>query len=116
MKQLNFGKIKSKLPIPDLLEMQRQSFIDFLQLDTDPAKRELKGLQAAFEDVFPVEAPDGSMKLEFVKYDLAAPKYATSREAAIKDGTYSAPLKAWLRLYIKQKNGNVKEVKEEDIT
>ena len=116
MKQLNFGKIKTKVPLPDLLEMQRQSFIDFLQLDTEPAKRELKGLQAAFEDVFPIEAPDGSMKLDFVKYDLSAPKYSSSAEAAVKDGTYSAPLKAWLRLYIKQKNGSLKEVKEEDIS
>jgi len=116
MKQLNFGKIKTKLPLPDLLEMQRQSFKDFLQLDTEPARRELKGLQAAFEDVFPIEAPDGSMKLEFVKYDLAAPKYATPAEASMKDGTYSAPLKAWLRLYLKQKNGALKEVKEEDLT
>lgn len=116
MKQLNFGKIKTKLPLPDLLEMQRQSFTDFLQLDTEPARRELKGLQAAFEDVFPIEAPDGSMKLEFVKYDLSAPKYATPAEAAMRDGTFSAPLKAWLRLFIKQKNGALKEVKEEDIT
>lgn len=116
MKQLNFGKIKTKLPLPDLLEMQRQSFTDFLQLDTEPARRDLKGLQAAFEDVFPIEAPDGSMKLEFVKYDLSAPKYATPAEAAMRDGTFSAPLKAWLRLFIKQKNGALKEVKEEDIT
>ena len=116
MKQLNFGKIKTKLPLPDLLDMQKQSFIDFLQLDIAPTKRELRGLQAAFEDVFPIEAPDGSMKLEFVRYELGAPKYATPMEAAIQDGTYSAPLKAWVRLYIKQKNGTLKEVKEEDIT
>ena len=112
MKQLNFGKIKTKLPLPNLLDMQKQSFIDFLQLDVAPNKRELRGLQAAFEDVFPIEAPDGSMKLEFLKYDLGTPKYATPMEAAVQDGTYSAPLKAWFRLYIKQKNGTIKEVKE----
>ncbi len=116
MKQINFGKIITKLPLPDLLDMQRQSFTDFLQLDTEPSKRELKGLQAAFEDVFPIEAPDGSMKLDFVKYELCAPKYNTPAEATVKDGTFSAPLKAFLRLFIKQKNGSLKEVKEEDIT
>ncbi len=116
MKQLNLGKLKTKLPLPDLLDMQKQSFIDFLQLDIAPTKRELRGLQAAFEDVFPIEAPDGSMKLEFVRYELGAPKYTSPMEAAIQDGTYSAPLKAWVRLYIKQKNGTLKEVKEEDIT
>ena len=52
-KQTNFGKISTKLPLPDLLDMQKQSFVDFLQLDVSPSKRELKGLQAAFEDVFP---------------------------------------------------------------
>ena len=53
-KQTNFGKISTKLPLPDLLDMQKQSFVDFLQLDVPPAKRELKGLQAAFEDAFPI--------------------------------------------------------------
>ena len=66
-KQTNFGKISTKLPLPDLLDMQKQSFVDFLQLDVPPSKRELKGLQAAFEDVFPIEAPDGSMRLDFLK-------------------------------------------------
>ena len=116
MEQYNFGKIKTKLPLPNLLDMQKKSFEDFLQLDVAPEKRDFRGLQAAFTDVFPIEAPDGSMSLDFVKYELSAPKYATPAEAAVKDGTYSAPLKVWLRLNIKQKNGVLKEGKEEDIT
>ena len=115
-KQTNFGKISTKLPLPDLLDMQKQSFVDFLQLDVPPAKRELKGLQAAFEDVFPIEAPDGSMKLEFLKYELGAPRYATPAEAAVRDSTYSAPLKALLRLQVKQKSGKMKEASEQDVT
>ena len=114
--QKNFGKISSKLPLPDLLDMQKQSFVDFLQLDVAPAKRELKGLQAAFEDVFPVEAPDGSMRLEFLKYELGAPRYATPAEATVRDSTYSAPLKALLRLYVKGKNGKMKEASDQDVT
>ena len=39
-KQTNFGKISTKLPLPDLLDMQNQSFVDFLQLDVAPSKRE----------------------------------------------------------------------------
>lgn len=115
-KQTNFGKITTKLPLPDLLDMQKQSFVDFLQLNVAPSKRELKGLQAAFEDVFPIEAPDGSMKLEFLKYELGAPRYATPAEAAVRDSTYSAPLKAWMRLYVKQKNGKMKEASDQDVT
>lgn len=114
--QKNFGKISSKLPLPDLLDMQKQSFVDFLQLDVAPSKRELKGLQAAFEDVFPIEAPDGSMRLEFLKYELGSPRYATPAEAAVRDSTYSAPLKALLRLYVKQKNGKMKEASDQDVT
>ena len=116
IEQKNFGKISSKLPLPDLLDMQKQSFVDFLQLDVAPSKRELKGLQAAFEDVFPIEAPDGSMRLEFLKYELGAPRYATPTEAAVRDSTYSAPLKALLRLYVKQKNGKMKEASDQDVT
>jgi len=116
MKQLNFGKISSKLQLPDLLEMQKQSFVDFLQTDVPPAKRELKGLQAAFEDVFPIEAPDGSMKLDFVKYELSAPRYATPQAAIVRDGTYSAPLKAVMRLSVKKKDGKLKEASEQDVT
>ena len=115
-KQTNFGKISTKLPLPDLLDMQKQSFVDFLQLDVPPSKRELKGLQAAFEDVFPIEAPDGSMRLDFLKYELGAPRYATPAEATVRDSTFAAPLKAWLRLCVKQKNGQMKEVSDQDVT
>ena len=115
-KQTNFGKISTKLPLPDLLDMQKQSFVDFLQLDVSPSKRELKGLQAAFEDVFPIEAPDGSMKLEFLKYELGSPRYATPAEAAVRASTYSAPLKAMMRLHGKQKNGKMKEASDQDVT
>ena len=115
-KQTNFGKISTKLPLPDLLDMQKQSFKDFLQMDVSPTKRELKGLQAAFEDVFPIEAPDGSMRLEFLKYEFGTPRYATPTEAAERDSTYSIPLKALMRLYVKQKNGKMKEASDQDVT
>ncbi|ACC98977.1 DNA-directed RNA polymerase, beta subunit [Elusimicrobium minutum Pei191] len=116
MKQTNFGQISSKLSLPDLLDMQKESFVDFLQLDVAPTKRELKGLQAAFEDVFPIEAPDGSMKLEFVKYELGAPRYSTPQQAALRDGTYSAPMKAVMRLSVKKRDGKLKEASEQDVT
>ena len=56
------------------------------------------------------------MKLEFLKYELGAPRYATPAEAAVRDSTYSAPLKALLRLQVKQKNGKMKEASEQDVT
>ena len=62
MEQLNFGKIKTKVAMTHLLAMQHQSFNNFLQRYTDPKKRETRGLQGVFEDIFPIEAPDGSMR------------------------------------------------------
>lgn len=115
-KQTNFGKIPTKLPLPDLLDMQKESFKDFLQLDKKVSERELKGLQASFEDVFPVEAPDGSMRLEFIKYDIGTPRYANPAEAAVRDSTFDAPLRATLRLDMKQKNGAYKEGIEQEVT
>ena len=53
MKKINFGKIVSPIEPPLLLEMQKESFIDFLQQDVPADKRKLRGLQGAFEDVFP---------------------------------------------------------------
>ena len=115
IEQKNFGKISSKLPLPDLLAMQKQSFKDFLQLDVKPAKREFKGLQAVFDDVFPIEAPDGSMTLEFLEYSLGTPRYATPAEATVRDGTYSAPLKVQLRLTEKAANGKPKKAVEQEV-
>ncbi len=116
MKQLNFSKIPQVLEIPDLLDMQKRSFKWFLQDDKDPLKRDLQGLQAAFEDVFPIESSDGNTVLEFIKYELGQPKYLSQEEALVRDGTYSAPLKAFLRLSAKQPSGKLKQVMEQDVT
>jgi len=114
IEQKNFGKISSKkLPLPNLLDMQQQSFKDFLQLDKKPAERE-NGLEAVFKDVFPIESPDGHLTLDFVKYSLGTPRYATPAEATVRDGTYSAPLKVLLRLT--EKDGNkIKKATEQEI-
>ena len=120
MEQLNFGKIKTKVAMTHLLAMQHQSFNNFLQRYTDPKKRETRGLQGVFEDIFPIEAPDGSMKLDFIKYTIGEEKYASPIEAINRDGTYSVPLKATLRLsfYKVKKDKETREfikAEEEDI-
>ncbi|MDD2772460.1 MAG: DNA-directed RNA polymerase subunit beta [Elusimicrobiales bacterium] len=115
MKQLNFAKIAQTLKLPNLLELQKHSFEEFLQVDVSPSERTLQGLQAAFIDVFPVEAPDGSMRLDFLRYEMCEPRYKTPEEAAVRDSTYSAPLKVWFALSVKQKTGKLKEVQEQDV-
>ena len=68
MKQVHFGKIPQAMPLPDLLDMQKNSFRDFMQLGVAVDDRKLSGLQAAFLDVFPIESADGSMVLDFIEY------------------------------------------------
>ena len=116
MKTKDFSKIPQILKAPDLLDMQKQSFDWFLQLDTDPEERNIQGLQASFMDVFPVESADGSMQLDFVKYELGDPKYHSPEEALTRGGTYASPLRVWMALSEKQASGKLKQVTEQDVT
>jgi DNA-directed RNA polymerase subunit beta len=115
MKQINFGKIPQAMELPDLLEMQKNSFRDFLQLEKDPDERTLMGLQASFLDVFPIESADGSMVLDFVRYEFAPARYSTPEEAQAHDSTWSRPLKAILRLSSRQPSGKLKQIVEQEV-
>ncbi|MCX5786901.1 MAG: DNA-directed RNA polymerase subunit beta, partial [Elusimicrobia bacterium] len=115
MKQINFSKIPQALNVPDLLEMQKRSFKDFLQEFVNPKERKLMGLQAAFLDVFPIESSDGSLVLDFIRYELGDPKYATAEEAQAHDGTSSRPVKAVLRLSSRQPSGKLKQIVEQEV-
>lgn len=117
-KQKNFSKIKidEVIQLPDLLESQKKSFEDFLQLDVEPTKRKLRGLQAAFMDVFPIESNNGQIVLDFIKYELGKPSYLSPEEAIVRDATYSAPLKATFKLVTKNKNGEIRKAVEQEVT
>ena len=115
MKQINFGQIPQIMPIPDLLEMQKKSFVDFMQLGKKPDERELMGLQAAFLDVFPIESSDRGMVLDFVRYDFGEPRYLSPEEARTHDATWSRPLKAILRLSSRQPSGKLKQIIEQEV-
>jgi len=103
-----FGKLKPVIQPPDLIEIQTKSYEDFLQLDSAPGKRQGKGLQAIFQEVFPIDSYDGRYTLDFVKYEMGEPK-SSDLEAMADGNTYSAPLHATFRL----KDGD--EVREEDV-
>jgi len=103
-----FGKLKPVIQPPDLIDIQTKSYEDFLQLGTAPGKRHKKGLQAIFQEVFPIDSYDGRYTLDFVKYDMGDPK-SSDLEAMADGNTYSAPLHATFRL----KDGD--EVREEDV-
>ncbi len=115
MKQIKFGKIPQAMELPNLLEMQTNSFRDFLQLDLEPDQRKLMGLQASFLDVFPIESADGSMVLDFVRYEFSPARYETPEEAQAHDSTWSRPLKAILRLSSRQPSGKLKQIVEQEV-
>src|SRR4029077_14407670 len=93
--------------IPNLLEVQLKSFRDFLQLDTDPLRRRNEGLQEVFAGVFPISDPRELFVLEFVSYEIGEPKYSMD-ECVERDLTYSAPLKARLRLITREESAAVR--------
>jgi len=97
--------------IPNLLEIQLQSFQDFLQADIPPEKRKKTGLQEVFENVFPIKDANDLYSLEFVKYELGEPKYSIE-ECEERDLTHAVPLKATLRLRIREEVEGEKREKE----
>jgi len=95
--RLHFGKIDEVVEAPNLIEIQIQSYQDFLQVETAPKKRKQVGLQAVFKEVFPITSYDDKVTLDFVEYEVGKPKL-TALEAIRDSETYSAPLYVTFRL------------------
>jgi DNA-directed RNA polymerase subunit beta len=91
--------------------MQVDSFNEFLQKDIHPQRREKKGLQAVFENAFPLEDAKGNFLLEFVEYSVLQEKY-TIEECRDRNLTYQAPLKAKMRLSVFENNEGIREHKD----
>jgi DNA-directed RNA polymerase subunit beta len=68
--RMDFAKIHTNIPIPNLIEVQRKSYHRFLQMDVLPSEREDVGLQAVFNSVFPINDFRGTSSLEFVEYSI----------------------------------------------
>ncbi len=97
VKRKDYSKIQSGIQMPNMLDMQLSSFRDFLQEEVAPHKRRNEGLQAIFNEIFPIEDAQNRLSLEFVSYSLGKPRYSIP-ECHDRDMTYAAPLKAVLRL------------------
>jgi DNA-directed RNA polymerase subunit beta len=87
----NFGKLREGAEPPNLIEIQLDSYVEFLQQDLSPSKRKETGLQAVFKEVFPIESYDGKVTLDFASYEIGEPKLS-QREAMMEGQTFSAPL------------------------
>ena len=113
-KKIDFARIPAIMGIPNLIEVQKASFEEFLQKDVPPEKRKRQGLQAAFEDIFPIDNVDQTLRLNFVEYILEEPKY-DKIEAINKDITYSKPLKIRVKLEIKKETRKKPIFKEQSV-
>jgi DNA-directed RNA polymerase subunit beta len=95
----NFGKINKIVDIPNLIEIQRRSYDEFLQLAFQAAERRDVGLQGVFRSVFPIKDFNETASLEFVSYALGEPKYSV-KECHERGMTFAAPLKVTIQLVI----------------
>lgn len=105
MQRYSFSKLTSVIELPDLLDVQLRSFEDFLQSNVPPSQRENKGLQAVFNSVFPIVDSRENFLLEFIEYFIERPKTSVA-ECQERGITYAAPLKAKLRLSVKDDTGS----------
>ncbi len=114
-----FGKIEEVAEMPNLIEVQKASYDQFLLVVEPPGGRPNEGLQAVFKSVFPISDFSNTSMLEFVKYEFEGPKYDVD-ECRQRGMTYAAPLKVTLRLIvfdIDEETGakSVKDIKEQDV-
>ncbi len=114
-----FGNIREVAEMPNLIEVQKYSYDQFLQVDKPEEGRENQGLQAVFSSVFPISDFSGTSTLEFVDYEFEAPKYDVE-ECQQRGMTFAAPLKVTLRLIVFEVDEDtdarsVKDIKEQDV-
>src|ERR1700757_685273 len=114
-----FGHVKEVGEMPNLIEVQKASYDQFLLMEAPKSGRPNEGLQAVFKSVFPIKDFADTAHLKFVKYEYEAPKYDVD-ECRQRGMTYAAPLKVTLRLIvfdIDEDTGakSIKDIKEQDV-
>jgi DNA-directed RNA polymerase subunit beta len=115
----DFAKISAQIGIPDLIEIQKNSYERFLQKDVAPERREDIGLQAAFTSVFPIDDYNETSRIEFIDYSIGQPKYDV-HECLDRGMTYNAPIKIRVRLIVWEKDEKtgtkkVRDVREQEV-
>ncbi len=114
-----FGRIKKIIEFPNLIDIQKRSYEEFLQRGVPPEARKDQGLQAVFKSVFPIKDFNETASLEFVSYTLSEPKYDVD-ECHQRGMTFAAPLKVTVQLVIwdvDPESGarSIKNVKEQEV-
>lgn len=115
----SFGRIPEAVKMPNLIEVQRASYEQFLQREVRSGLRKDQGIEAVFKSVFPIKDFNERAVLEYVSYEFEDPKYDVE-ECIQRDMTFAAPLKVKLRLIVfetEEETGarSVKDIKEQDV-
>jgi len=115
----SFGKIETITSMPNLIEVQKNSYDHFLQINIAPEKRTNTGLQTVFKSVFPIKDYNETSTLDFVRFNFDAPKYDVD-ECRSRGINFSAPLRVTLRLIVwivDEDTGarEIKDIKEQDV-
>jgi DNA-directed RNA polymerase subunit beta len=115
----SFANIPSTVPIPNLIEIQKESYDRFLQLNLSPGERLDTGLQSVFKGVFPISDYRESCSLEYVSYDIGDSKYSIE-ECIERNITYAAPLKVTIRLVVwdvdeEAETRTIRDIKEQEV-
>ena len=115
----NFAKIKKIIDIPNLIDIQKNSYKRFLQIDIPSEIRRNIGLEAVFKSVFPIKDFSETASLEYVSYSLGIPKYDVE-ECHQRGMTFAAPMKVKVRLVIFDLNKDtgaksIRDIKEQEV-
>ncbi len=115
----NFGHIREVGDMPNLIEVQKNSYEQFLQAGIPSDQREMSGMQEVFVSVFPIKDFSDRAEIDFVKYEFEDPKYDVD-ECIQRGMTYSAPLRVTLRLSVFDVDENtglrsIRDIKEQDV-
>ncbi|TPG42341.1 DNA-directed RNA polymerase subunit beta [Sphingomonas koreensis] len=112
-----FGDIHEVVQMPNLIEVQRESYEQFLR--SDPSIGYVSGLEKTLRSVFPIRDFAGTAELDFVNYELEPPKFDTD-ECRQRGITYAAPMRVTLRLIVFEVDPDtearsVLDIKEQDV-
>jgi DNA-directed RNA polymerase subunit beta len=115
----SYGQLSETVLMPNLIEVQRSSYEQFLQMHTSVDKRDQDGLEAVFKSVFPIKDFSDRATLEYISYEFEQPKFDV-QECMQRDLNFAAPLKVKLRLIVfetDEETGakSIKDIKEQDV-
>ncbi|MBN1571627.1 MAG: DNA-directed RNA polymerase subunit beta [Deltaproteobacteria bacterium] len=117
--RVDFGKSRSIIDIPELIDVQKRSYFRFLQTDLPPSERKDAGLEGVFRSVFPIWDFNETASLEYVEYSLGEPKYDVE-ECHQRGMTFAAPFKVTVRLVVWDKDEeanakSIRDIKEQEV-